>query len=93
MNKTLLKYLKKRLTTVKGKWLDELPVALCAYRTTLGLPTGETPYALLAFGVEAWIPIKSGLEPLRAFDPVKLAQSLDELEKKREHAAIRMAKY
>ena len=29
-NKTLLGYLKKRLTTTKGNWVDELPIALWA---------------------------------------------------------------
>ena len=27
-NKTLLNYLKRRLTSAKGKWVDELPIAL-----------------------------------------------------------------
>ena len=72
--------------------MDELPVAFRAYRTTLMRPTGETPYAL-AFSAEARIPIESGLEPLRGFNPVELAQSLDELEEKRELATIRIAEY
>ena len=67
--------------------MDELLVALWAYRTTPRQPTGETPYTL-AFGVESWIPIESGLEPFREFNPAKLAQSLDELEEKRERAVI-----
>ena len=61
-NKTLLGYLKKLLTTVKGKWMNELPIELWAYRTTPKQPTGETPYAL-AYGVEAQIPIKSSMGP------------------------------
>ena len=72
--------------------MDELPVALWAYKTTPRQPTRETPYAL-AFGAEAQIPIESGLEPLRAFDPTELEQSLDELEEKRERAAIQMTEY
>ena len=92
MNKTLLRYLKKCLTPTKGKWVDELPIALWSYRTTPRQPTGETPYAL-AFGVKAWIPIESGLDPLHSNNPIELLQALEELEEKRERAAIRMAKY
>ncbi|KAM2975726.1 hypothetical protein FF1_001854 [Malus domestica] len=33
-NKMVLDYLKKSLTNKKGKWPDELPVCLLAYRTT-----------------------------------------------------------
>ena len=72
--------------------MDELPVTLWTYRTTLRQPTGETPYAL-ASSAKAQIPIEFGLELLRAFYLAELAQSLDELKEKREQAAIRMAKY
>ena len=83
MNKTLLGYLKKRLTTTKGKWVDELPIALWAYRTTPKQPTGETPYAF-AFGAEALIPFKSGLKTLRINDTFEPSKALDELEEKRD---------
>ena len=33
-NKTLLTALKRRLDSAKGKWVEELPRVLCAYRTT-----------------------------------------------------------
>ena len=92
MNKTLLEYLKKSLTTTKGSGVDELPIALWVYRTTLRKPIRETPYAL-AFDAEARIPIESGLEPLCAIDSTKLAQALDELEEKRERAVIQMIEY
>ena len=67
-------------------------MALWAYRTTLRQPTWETPYAL-AFGAKVQIPIELGLESLRAFDPIELSQSLDELEEKRERTAIQMTEY
>ena len=35
-NKTLLSALKKRLERTKGKWVEELPGVLWAYRTTPG---------------------------------------------------------
>ncbi|KAL6321326.1 hypothetical protein AAG906_016360 [Vitis piasezkii] len=48
-NKTLITALKKRLEQAKGKWVEELPGVLWAYRTTPGRPTGNTPFAL-AYG-------------------------------------------
>ena len=76
----------------KGKWVDELPISLWAYRTTIRQPTGETPYALV-FGAEVRILIEFGLELLRMNDFAELAQALDELEEKKERAAIRMTEY
>ena len=72
INKTLLGYLKKRLTTTKGKWVYELPIALWAYRTTQKLPTEETSYAL-AFGVEALILVEFELETLCINDTSELS--------------------
>ena len=63
-NKTLLDYLNKLLIEAKGKWVDELPIALWAYRTTPKQPTKETPYAF-AFEAEALVPVESMLETLR----------------------------
>ena len=91
-NKNLLGYFKKCLTTAKGKWIDKLPIALWAYRTTLRQPTGETPY-VPTFGAEVRIPIEYGLEPLRVSGSVELAHALDELKEKKEWAAIRMTEY
>ncbi|RVW89310.1 Gag-Pol polyprotein [Vitis vinifera] len=45
-NKTLVTTLKKILEQAKGKWVEELPGALWAYRTTPGRPTGNTLFAL-----------------------------------------------
>ncbi|KAL6321232.1 hypothetical protein AAG906_016266 [Vitis piasezkii] len=56
-NKTLINALKKRLEQAKGKWVEELPGVLWAYRTTPGRPTGNTPFAL-AYGMDAVIPIE-----------------------------------
>ena len=91
-NKKLLSYLKKRLISTKGKWVDELPIALWAYGTTPRQPTGETSYAL-AFGAEALIPIESRLDILRTRDTTELSQALDELEESRYRTAVRMAEY
>ena len=92
MNKTLLRYLKKRLNMEKRKWVDELPISFWAYQTTPRQPKGEKPCAL-AFGAEAQIPIESRLDPPLSNNPTKLVQALEELEEKRERAAIRMAEY
>ncbi|RVX23644.1 Gag-Pol polyprotein [Vitis vinifera] len=54
-NKTLITALKKRLEQAKGKWVEELPDVLWAYRTTPGRPTGNTPFAL-TYGMDAVIP-------------------------------------
>ena len=86
-SKTLLGYLKRKLTSAKGKWVDKLPITLWAYRSIPKQLTEETPYAL-AFGIEALIPVEFGLETLCTSDT-----SLDELEEKSDRATIRMVKY
>ena len=45
-NKTLLSAFKKSLHSAKGKWVDELPGVLWAYRTTSQKLTGESSFAL-----------------------------------------------
>ena len=92
INKTLLDYLKKRLTSARGKWVDKLPIMLWAYCTTPKQPTGETPYAL-AFGAEALIPIESRLGTLFTCNTSGLSHALDELEEKRDRAAMRIVEY
>nr|CAN82984.1 hypothetical protein VITISV_030339 [Vitis vinifera] len=81
-NKTLIIALKKRLEQAKGKWVEELPSVLWAYRTTPGRPTGNTPFAL-AYGMDAVIPTEIGLPTIRT----------DAAKQMRESAAIRMADY
>ena len=44
----------------KRAWLDELPSALWAYRTTTRSPTGETPFNL-TYGTEVVILVEIGL--------------------------------
>nr|CAN67118.1 hypothetical protein VITISV_035158 [Vitis vinifera] len=97
-NKTLIIALKKRLEQAKGKWVEELPGVLWAYRTTPGRPTGNTPFAL-AYGMDAVIPTEIGLPTIRT-DAAKqndanteLGRTLDWADEVRESAAIRMADY
>ena len=53
-----------KLEDLKGKWVDELPEVLCAYKTTARTPTGETPFSL-AYGYEAMVPMEIGMSSLR----------------------------
>ena len=63
-NKTIINSLKKRLDKVKGRWAEELPAVLSAYRTTSRTSTGETPFSLV-YGTEAMIPVEAGMPSLR----------------------------
>ncbi|RVW64224.1 Transposon Ty3-I Gag-Pol polyprotein [Vitis vinifera] len=96
-NKTLITALKKRLEQAKGKWVEELPGVLWAYRTTPGRPTGNTPFAL-AYGMDAVIPTEIGLPTIRTDAQTndantELGRNLDWADEVRESAAIRMADY
>ena len=67
-NKTLLTALKKQLDAAKDKWVDKLPRVLSAYRTTVGRPTGISPFAL-TYGMEAIILMEIGMPTLRTDMP------------------------
>ena len=56
--------LKKRLDDAKGKWVDELPHVLWAYRTTPQRSTRETPFSM-TYGAKVVIPLESGFPTLR----------------------------
>ena len=43
----------------KGKWLEELPNILWAYKTTIRAPTRETPFKL-TFDIEIVILVEVG---------------------------------
>nr|CAN76858.1 hypothetical protein VITISV_001664 [Vitis vinifera] len=96
--KTLITALKKRLEQAKGKWVEELPGVLWAYRTTLGRPTGNTPFAL-AYGMDAIIPTEIGLPTIRTEAAkqndanTELGRNLDWADEVRENASIRMTDY
>ena len=57
VNKIIKSTIKKQLEKAKGSWVDKLPLALCAYRTTYKTATGHTPFSL-AYGSEAMIPVE-----------------------------------
>ena len=63
--------LKKILDGAKGRWAEELPNVLWAYRTTPKMSTGETSFSLIC-GAEAMISVEVNLYSARiaGFDPV-----------------------
>ena len=64
VNKVIVSGLKKRLDGAKGRWVEELPHVLWAYRTTPRRSTGETPFSM-SYGAEVVIPIETGFPTLR----------------------------
>ena len=96
--RTLKAALKTKLEDLKGKWVEYLPEALWAYRTTRKYTTRETPFAL-AFGTKEVAPVEVGLESPRVkFENVErneetLRLNLDLLKEKREQALKRAKDY
>ena len=97
-NKAIVNELKKRLDGAKGRWAEELPNVLWAYRTTLRRSTKETPFSL-TYGAEAAIPAEVNLCSVRVvgFDLAQnnklMMERLNWLKECREAATIRLAKY
>ena len=96
-NKTLVTALKKRLDSAKGKWVDELPGVLWAYKTTARRPTSISPFAL-TYGMEVIVPIEIGMPTLRTDIPEQsntdsVIKDLDMADELHESAAVRMALY
>lgn len=60
MTSLFVNELKWRLDDSKGKWTDELPSVLWAFRTTLRRLTGEAPFSM-TYGAKAMIPLEMGL--------------------------------
>uniref|UniRef100_A0A2N9HLG9 Integrase catalytic domain-containing protein n=1 Tax=Fagus sylvatica TaxID=28930 RepID=A0A2N9HLG9_FAGSY len=65
-NRSLLKLIKTRLEGAKGLWPEELPSILWAYRTTVRIPTGETPFRM-TFGSEAVVPVRNRTDDIANF--------------------------
>ncbi len=97
-NRSLLKLIKTRLEGAKGLWPEELPSILWAYRTTVRIPIGETPFQM-TYGIEAVVPIEIRLTTLRtaAYDDLgneeQLRLNLDLIDEVREMAEKRMKRY
>ena len=94
-NKVIVNGLKKRLDVAKGRWVEELPHVLWAYRTTPRCSTGETPFAM-TYGAEAVIPLEANFPTLitSSFSPSSnddmLGESLDLVEERRERVMIHL---
>ena len=91
-NKTLLTALKKRLDSAKGKWVDELPGVLWAYRTTTRRPTDISPF-VLTYGMEAIVPTEISMPTLRTditeqSNTESVIKDLDMANELREAAAV-----
>ena len=56
-NKTIIKLLKKFISSRKRDWNEKLNEWLWAYRTTVRTPTGNTHFSLV-YGYEAVIPLE-----------------------------------
>ena len=98
INKIIVSGLKKRLDDAKGRWVEELPHVLWAYRTTPRRSTGETPFSM-SYGAEAVILIETGFPTLRtqSFNSSNndefLERILDLIEERRESATVQLAYY
>ncbi|KAD4888478.1 hypothetical protein E3N88_20551 [Mikania micrantha] len=97
-NKIIINNLKKKLGSKKGKWAEELPFVLWAYRTTTKNATGQTPFSLV-FGSEAILPTEMiiptariSLQTIEANNEI-LSQDIDTIDESRDIAKIRMAAY
>ncbi|XP_022841838.1 uncharacterized protein LOC111365514 [Olea europaea var. sylvestris] len=94
-NRIILQDLRIRIGNARGDWPDELPSILWVYRTSHKTATGETPF-MLAFGLEATIPVEVSLPTLRRVEPSmedQTTEHLDLLEEVREQASLRAASY
>ena len=78
-NKVIVNGLKKRLNDARGRWVEELPHVLWAYRTMSRRSTGETPFAM-TYRVEAVIPLEANFPTLRtnSFTPSGNDELLEE---------------
>ncbi|GAV57512.1 hypothetical protein CFOL_v3_01049 [Cephalotus follicularis] len=98
INREIILGLKKRLKASKGRWTEDLPSVLWAYRTTPRTTIGESLFSL-CFGLEAMILVEIGVHSLRvvhfneANNEEGLRNLLDLVEELRDKAAIRVGAY
>lgn len=96
VNKVIKSILKKRPEKAKGKWVDELSLALWAYRTTNKSTSSRSLFAL-AYGSKAMILVELEVSShwvihynLRTNKEL-LLESLDVINEKRDEADLRAA--
>ena len=63
-NKTIISILNKIVIKNHRDWHEHLPYALWAYRTSIRVPTGATPFSLV-YGAEAVMPLELEIPSLR----------------------------
>nr|XP_009803544.1 PREDICTED: uncharacterized protein LOC104248892 [Nicotiana sylvestris] len=87
--------MKKKLENAKGLWPKLPSEVLWVYRTTPKMSIGETPYSLV-YETDAVIPVEVGEPSLRyshesgPTNGKNMRQDLDEVEKRRDMAYIKM---
>ncbi|XP_065017705.1 uncharacterized protein LOC135644166 [Musa acuminata AAA Group] len=97
-NRSILDGLKRRVSTARSAWTDELPSVLWSLRTTPKAATGESPYNLM-FGTEAVLPPEMTIATLRTrnYDEEVsnegLRASLNVLEERRSEAHLKALSY
>ena len=83
--------------SAKGKWIDELPGVLWAYRTASRKSTGELSFAL-TYEMEAIIPTKIGMPTIwieihEETNVEVITKDLDITDELWEATAVRIASY
>ncbi|XP_058180125.1 uncharacterized protein LOC131298668 [Rhododendron vialii] len=97
-NKTITRGLKRHLDRKLGKWVEELPHVLWAYRITPRRSTDRTPFAM-SYGMEAVLPLSTMIPTARTenFNHVDnnalVGVELDFAEELRDNANLRHAAY
>lgn len=92
VNKIIKSILNKKLRRANENWIDELPLALWAYRTTHKTVMRHSPFAL-AYGTEAMILVEALILTPRRKNYELLNASLDLVEERRNEAQLRVADY
>nr|XP_023895858.1 uncharacterized protein LOC112007730 [Quercus suber] len=72
-NKNIKKILVKMIDTYKD-WHENLPFALCAYRTSIRTSTSATPYSLV-YGMEIVLPVEVKISSLRILSQTELSKA------------------
>ena len=94
----MLKIIKTWLEGAKGAWPNELPSVLWAYKMTVKIPTGETPFKL-AYGSEVVIPAEVHMANHRVMryqdeeNKEQLHLNLNLIDEERMDAKHRIARY
>jgi len=79
-NKTIIKLLKKFISTSKCDWIVKLNKCLWAYRITVRTSTGNTPFSLI-YGCEVVIPLEIQMPSLQVALATKMIEGDDYISK------------